>query len=78
MINVLLFTTYVYIAFITFKVDFNTNLRTPKERDDYKIELGADVLSGETNGLTVYLDVEEYDHGYLPAKDTVFFSILAF
>ena len=54
------------------KVDFNTNLKTPKERDDYKIELGDDVYSGESNGLTVYLDVEEYDHGYLPAKGIFF------
>ena len=59
---------------IVFKVDFNTNLKTPKERDDYKIELGDDVYSGESNGLTVYLDVEEYDHGYLPAKGIFFYS----
>ena len=61
-----------WILFIVIKVDFNTNLKTPKERDDYKIELGDDVYSGESNGLTVYLDVEEYDHGYLPAKGIFF------
>ena len=26
------------------------------------------MLSGESNGLTVFLDVETYDHGYNPAK----------
>ena len=49
-------------------VDFNPNLRTQQERDAFKIELGGEVLSGESNGLTVYFDVESYDHGYVPAK----------
>ena len=49
-------------------VDFNPNLPTPKEKDEYKIELGQKVLSGESNGLTVILDVETFDHGYVPAK----------
>ena len=49
-------------------VDFNPALSTPKDRDDYKIDLGSEVLSGESNGLTVFFDVETYDHGYVPAK----------
>ena len=49
-------------------VDFNLNLRSQTERDDFKIELGGEVLSGESNGLTVFFDVESYDHGYVPAK----------
>ena len=26
------------------------------------------MYSGESNGLTIYLDIEAHDHGYLPAK----------
>ena len=52
-------------------VDFNTNLRTQNEKDEFKIELGGNVLSGEANGLTVLLDVETYDHGYTQAKGKI-------
>ena len=37
------------------------------EKDNYKTKLGK-VLSGEPNGLTLYLDVETYDHGYFLAQ----------
>ena len=29
------------------------------------------MYSGESNGLTIYLDVEAHDHGYLPAKSKI-------
>ena len=33
--------------------------------------LGENVYSGESNGLTIYLDIEAHDHGYLPAKGQI-------
>ena len=53
-------------------VDFHPGLTSNKERDEYKVELGQEVLSGESNGLTVYIDVETYDHGYFPAKGKLY------
>ena len=29
------------------------------------------MYSGESNGLTIYLDIEAHDHGYLPAKGQI-------
>ena len=49
-------------------VDFNPSLLTQKEKDEFNIELGSEVLSGDKNGLSVILDVETFDHGYVPAK----------
>ena len=49
------------------QVDFNPELPTQKEKDDYKITLGKNVYSGHPNGLTVWLDVETWDYGYTPA-----------
>ena len=37
------------------------------EKDNYKTKLGK-VLSGEPNGLTLFLDVGTYDHGYFLAQ----------
>ena len=48
-------------------MDFRPELATQKEKDDYKIELGQNVYSGHHNGLTVWLDVETWDYGYVPA-----------
>ena len=58
------------------KVDFHPLLTEQKDRDDYKIELGQQVLSGESNGLSVWLDVEQYDHGYVPAKGSGVFMFV--
>lgn len=59
-------------------VDFNPNLLTQKEKDDFKIELGSgsEVLSGDKNGLSVILDVETFDHGYVPAKGRYSFYLI--
>lgn len=48
-------------------VDFHEELPTQKEKDNYKITLGEGVYSGHSNGLTVYIDVETYDHAYIPS-----------
>lgn len=48
-------------------VDFNPSLPTPREKQNYVIPKGSDVMSGEKNGLTLHLDLEEYDHGYTPS-----------
>ena len=56
-------------------VDFQPGLDL-EGRDDYKISLGYSVLSGEKNGLTVTLDVEQYDTGYVPAKGSGVFMVV--
>ena len=33
--------------------------------------MGSEVLSGESNGLNILLDVETFDHGYVPAKGII-------
>ena len=52
-------------------VDFNPELPSLKDKDDARVILGSEVLSGESNGLTVILDVETFDHGYVPAKGLI-------
>ena len=49
------------------QVDFNPSLPTPKEKDEFLIPKGVDVVSGQTNGITLHLDAEAYDHGYTPS-----------
>ena len=51
-------------------------LTTQKDRDEAKIEIGQQVLSGESNGLSVWLDVEMFDHGYVPAKGSGVFMVV--
>ena len=51
-------------------------LRSPKDKDEHKIEIGQQVLSGESNGLSVWLDVEMFDHGYVPAKGSGVFMVV--
>ena len=57
-------------------VDFQPGLTDVYARDHYKISLGHTVLSGEKNGLTVTLDVEQYDTGYVPAKGSGVFMVV--
>ena len=57
------------------QVDFEDDLPTQKERDNYKIELGKNVYSGHHNGLTVYLDVETYDHAFSPSTGEIMIVI---
>jgi len=57
-------------------VDFNPKLKDTAARDRYKIELGSEVLSGESNGLNVLLDVETFDYGYVPAKGSGVFMVV--
>ena len=57
-------------------VDFHAELTDQRARDNYRIKLGDKVLSGERNGLTVILDVEHYDHGYVPAKGSGVFMVV--
>ena len=52
-------------------VDFNSKLTDSAAKDAFKIELGSEVLSGESNGLNILLDVETFDHGYVPAKGII-------
>ena len=61
---------------LTLKVDFHPMLTDQKARDDHKIEIGQQVLSGESNGLSVWLDVEAFDHGYVPAKGSGVFMVV--
>ena len=53
--------------FLYNKVDFNDFLPSLKEKDEFLIPQGADVISGQTNGITLHLDSEAYDHGYTPS-----------
>ena len=57
-------------------VDFQPGLTDAEARDNYKIKLGDKVLSGEKNGLSVTLDVEQYDTGYVPAKGSGVFMVV--
>ena len=52
-------------------VDFNSKLTDPAAKNAFKIELGSEVLSGESNGVNILLDVETFDHGYVPAKGII-------
>ena len=45
------------------KVDFHPSL-SPPERDTFLIPKGENVSSGESNGLSLHIDTESYDHGY--------------
>ena len=63
------------ITFIK-KVDFHAELPSQKEKDEYKIVLGDGVYSGHHNGLTVYLDVETYDHAYNPTTGMGVFMVV--
>ena len=48
-------------------VDFHPTL-TPPEKDLFLIPKGENVTSGDSNGLTLHLDTESYDHGFVASE----------